>query len=460
MNLGIRDWNAFLVPPQGYHPTDLLALTYSLHPTVLEETLVQSELPWSYAHSPENLAEHVLVFCQKNRWLDSGALWSEHLYTRLLLSRNRIVGIEGKTSSFHPKMLAILYAGNGSAGGQLLRLVISSRNLTQTANLEAALCLETTRFEGGNPKPWRMLLDGQNVQQNAVFQKLEQADFTSCAEQLFGSGASCEFLVSGEKEGSLAELLRNCGRNARRFAAVSPFLGKWEYLEQFLPVRAGKTPFADVRILTNRGISRELYNKTHGTGLLTNPGRGAGAEDPGAERFLHAKMYAFTDARGRHHLLIGSANFSENGLERNTELMAHLTSGETDFCQAIWDSAAENPVFEPQEDSDTRPPACDLPAGDPVGNTTLQICDAIREQEASAELAELFYRVFRQPVRGRAPVDYAVDMLGSCVPPDTAQLEIWRQNLEAFGAGKALEEPVRTYWQRLKTILDKGLNFR
>lgn len=451
-------WNDFLTPPQGYRPTDLLLLTYSLHPTALEETLVQSGMTRTYAQNPEELAAHVRCFCQQDRWQDSGALWQEHLYTQLLLAKKKIVAVKGQKGSFHPKLLAILYESSQPAGSPLLRVVVSSRNLTGTSSREAALCLETDCFSGKNAVSWDLLFAGEDMREDAVYQKLQQADFTACVQILFGQNAACEFVVSGGGSAPLPGLLRSWSQGARRFVAVSPFLGGWEFVESFLPVENGRKQYSRALILTNRGISRQLYDQSRQhDGLFRCLGNGT--EDIGTDDFLHAKVYAVQDAGGVYHLLVGSANFSENGFNANTELMVHVTSTQVNFCKCIVDPLRDS--LTPctlQTDDDATRPGMAVPQKELTDEQVRDLCGKIRLAQSAQELANLFYQVFREPVAGRDPVDYAVDVLGNCAPGDTEKRGVWRRNLQRYGAQNSLTDAVRPYYQALAGILEAEEN--
>ncbi len=440
-------WNDFIIPPKGYRSTDLLILTYSLHPTILEEVLIQSGLVRRYRDNPEELADHVRCFCQVDRWQDSDALWNEHLYIQLLLAKKRIVGVERHSGSFHPKMMAILYESCQHEGEHLLRLVISSRNLTKTSNLEGALCLETKCFNSmGNEEQWQFLFKNISIDINkdVLYQKLLQADFTLCVEKLFGIGTVCEFLVLGEKSKSLYEILKTHASTAKQFIAVSPFLGSWQFIQDFIPND-------DALILTNQGISEELFFVSEKyPKLLRCLYNSDEQQDADAENFLHAKIYATEGYNGEHHLFMGSANFSENGFCKNTELMVHLTSKETNFC---WQIRASLPPelgqCTLQMDSDTISQGAKVPKYNLNPDELQELCKKISDLNSDKdELGTLFYHVFGEPVAGREPVDYAVDVLGNCDLNDTERLNNWCENLENYAAYD-LTDTIRPYYNML-----------
>ena len=448
MSFEICKWNNFLTPPQGYRPVDMLLLTYSLHPTALEEILVQSGLTRRYGRNPKELADHVLCFCQSNRWQDSDVLWNEHLYTRLLLAKKRIIGVENKNSSFHPKMMAILYENSQSKEKQLLRLVISSRNLTKTSNREGALCLETDHFNStNNQAQWQSLEDTAiGIENSAVYQKLLQADFTACAGNLFGEGTVCEFLISGTNCKPLHQTLQACVDNAEQFVAVSPFLGSWEFIKNFVPKQNG-----NALILTNQGIPTELFSVSETYPVLFKclPDSN-GQQDAETENFLHAKMYAVEGNDGKHHLLIGSANFSENGFCRNTELMVHLTSEETNFCEQIRATLSNLGQCILQKESDTEPQDTAVPELDLTPDEVQELCKQIlKSKREKAELANLFYQVFEEPLKGREPMDYAVDVLSQ---NGTDRLNVWRKNLKNYNA-QELPDAICPYYNTLRELL-------
>lgn len=453
-----RKFNTFLSPPKGYQLTDLLLVSYSLSPDALDEVMAQSQITRTYHQRLEELAKHVVCLCQNDRWTkDISYQWKEYPFTHLLFCKGRVVGIPPSKGSFHPKLIAMLYQKEGQSDQKRLRMVISSRNLTTESYLEGACCLETDQFAG---KPINLafhclsdLTGSSNINWHLL-----TADFSNCVKTSLGLGpdAGYSFDTAGP---SFRDTVQRLANNASEFVAVSPFLGNASFLEQFMPVNG------QAWIITNDGVSPDLaaWNEIHKRIYFPAQSKSEFPDEASAQNqnansvTLHAKVYAMTcptEKGPEYHLFLGSANFSEHGFSRNTELMLHLTSRQVDFCTGLLDSLGDLQLCTGAESYEIeRPAGLPLPVLDDDAHTVQELLTAVEESWKEAALQTFFYQVFQKPFQNKAPVDYALDILGSYSEQVEPNLRsVWKKNLDELDP-TYLPESLRHYDTELRRIL-------
>ena len=314
--------------------SDVLLLSYSLNPEVLNEVLMESGLVNRYKGESE-LAEHVTCRIQSDRYqCGEGGDPVDLPFAAYVIETGRVKGIKKPGKSYHPKLIALLKEN----GAQRVQLIISSRNLTKTSMLEGVLCLEGEVKD--DPEQNQGLIDflteiSDIEKDNAVVQALGKADFSESIKRICfdDDKATVEFCSQGLKDKLLKDKLLadlNADLNrAEKATVVSPFLGSWGFLNEF--IRSCPDTF---QIITNRQIAPASVpeGQTEAPTYFKYP--------KNEQIKLHAKLYA-VDRKNDSVLYIGSANFSENGLERNHELMCRITSEKCRFAEAVRNSFGE-----------------------------------------------------------------------------------------------------------------------
>jgi len=374
--------------------SDVLLLSYSLNPEVLNEVLMESGLVNRYKGESE-LAEHVTCRIQSDRYqCGEGGDPVDLPFAAYVIETGRVKGIKKQGKSYHPKLIALL-----KENGTQVQLIISSRNLTKTSMLEGVLCLEGEVKDGTgrNQELIDFLTKISDIEKdNAVVQALGKADFSESIKRICcdDDKATVEF-CSQHLEDKLLEDLKG----AEKATVVSPFLGSWEFLDKFIQGRPENT----FQIITNRQIAPASVPK----GQTEAP---TYFKYPKNEQIkLHAKLYAVDRENNYSVLYIGSANFSENGLERNNELMCRITSEKCRFAEAVRNSFGELECCEIVDSPG------DLEEPEPTELPVFKLSDQEREaleekmQEAlgKAQLTEAFRRLFGS-ANADAPLEGAI----------------------------------------------------
>ena len=363
--------NALLQPPAGWDTTDALFLTYSLNPKVLVSVLTDCGLRMTYANDPEKMKKHFLCLMQNDRFADDDDKLPPLFAWLLTCDRIRPVKREN-SSSFHPKLIALVYQNNDDDTQKKLRLIISSKNLTKSTYLEGAVSIEG--IVGGNPQSQNESLAAmiETVSESDPFAKniaelIRNTDFTKDIQNII-KDKNAEYKLLTVGGGSKLAL----PQNPQKLRIVSPFLGDWNFLSGVI----GNCNCW--KVYTRREVPQGLANvPDFDKHFFCLP-------DSGNENSpeLHAKIYALTE-NGTHHLYIGSANCSANGFGVNRELMLHITSNTCDFVDAL-DAApnrfTETPKpYDPTED--TLPEGKELPEVPEAEETLLAQVKEETEQE-------------------------------------------------------------------------------
>lgn len=431
-----QPFNALLIPPPGWQAVELLTLNYSVAYDALNELVSLSGICHAY-DNPHDLTKHIWVFLHKDRFTTPDCNPAYKLAALLLKHYHIFTVAAGAT--FHPKLTAILYE-NEDKTQQKLRLIVSSRNLTTENNLEAGIKLETTVFDpqkldaallgllhtaflkgkcadakGSSAAPISCLLQADFIQWCAdhcrVAMCILQADFSQwCADHGF---EGVEFLTPqyykspsrSAAYNDLRALLDSAAQGCTRFVAVSPFLNSASYLRKLLPANGRWT------LITSHQVVQGVYDDFAKSGDLNK--LRCYAYPDGNSPHLHAKIYAFTtvDAQNTpvHHLLLGSANFSHNGLERNYELDVHIVSKQPkhDFCTMLAKFLLPGGVVPAAA---TTPPAGHAIAQPPAASDDALWAE-IQKAADNDQLRQYFAAVLQGDSNKPYALDYAVESL-------------------------------------------------
>ena len=172
---------------------------------------------------------------------------------------------------------------------------------------------------------------------------------------------------------------------------------------------------------------------------------------------VHAKVFAFT-LRDSHHLILGSANCSGNGLCRNRELDLHIADAAPDFVDRIWETLLQMGEKAPcipwtETAAPERTDTPNLPAWERTdGEATETLAERCFARRASDALMCFFLEVFQAAPGAQAPVDYAISQLSSASPQDPQLWSQWQTRLKGCDREK-LPAELRHYYDALAEIL-------
>jgi len=320
---------SFLQSPIGYELEHLVATTYSLDAETFVslaifgflaaqgddlDTVQLKEVVWQEEKMCEWAKEHFTVFshylptptCNDIIWEQCCEL-SDYCCTK--------VNFAGKL--FHPKLLLACFRSKDN-GEWFYRLQVGSQNLGSESAVELSLCLESRSCQGsGNGYQlhqfFRMfcgdnLPDYLDALRNVMF-------FHSVEAEAFYQIKNIRFEFNDNQGKNLVCRLKEEFNKDKELRVYSPFLTPNEknqfYLEQ--------NDFTKVCYYTN--LTKLLFEKKEkldNVFYIVN-------QNNGVLPFLHAKLYCqeveITDKQVMYHVFLGSANASENGLEKNVELM-------------------------------------------------------------------------------------------------------------------------------------------
>ncbi len=246
----------------------------------------------------------------------------------------------GVPCSFHPKVWALKYRSTQSRP-PVFRLLVSSRNLTQDHFWDMAVMLE------GEPTPREIPLATEVSSFVRQLTRMSQEDAQPVPERVLslieelpkvnfrpGDGIKkCEFLWHSPNAG---RIIREGLSRGDQALVISPFLDN-EFVSNLLLDR-----FDNLTLISTRQALDELSEKA----FLRLAGNSASGKnkiyaieggpledendpdrDEGDSNFeLHAKFYLFESRKGTQCLL-GSANASRRGWERNCEAMLAVSPG-------------------------------------------------------------------------------------------------------------------------------------
>ncbi len=451
--LQFQKLNQIFLPEKGWQPVDLAILSYSVGSSALNEVVNLSGISRTYYINMETeLPQHIWVAMQNGRWSDQ-EIEQGHYYTRLLLKKERILSVN-ETRTFHPKLIAILYKKNEE---MLLKLFVSSRNLTTEKNREAGILLKTTCF--AQDKKNQQL---SNIFEIAFKEKVEEWKKTDIAKCISEADFSIEYpqdkieflIPNSQQEGYLYKKIVECFNGAEEVVVVSPFLKDSKYISELL----NGVNEQNYLLLTSRKIIDEVRGSFKGrikcypqSNEISGDEKAEGNEMEGVEpNMLHAKMYACKKKNGEKqekHLFIGSANFSKNGLEKNHELMVHVV-GDTDFCELLRNEELCE-EFESVETTDM-PEGNNLPKADDIEDVKT-LCEKIKSESNNNLLRQFYYSVFECSNSISNAMDYVLEALKK--NPDVEEIKKWKANMEKSMI--TLPEELEGHESVLRGLLDQ-----
>ncbi len=325
MEITTNTINNIFKTPRGYKVTHIFGTSYSVNGSVLNDVIKQTVI-----HRNEDFYNNVLFVCQKDRYAGGLGKGDSDPVARILFLEERIIGVK-QSGSFHPKVWIFRYENKKEAEKILYRVAVLSRNTTSQNMLEGGIVLEGFV---GNAKTDRNqgLIDFIN--------SIEAVKDYEVVKQIVEDMEKVEFETDGfdsyaflpTKSGAFsADIKKN--KNAKNSVAISPFLGNQNFLNvkniitrQAEYTEEVKTNFQDVDFRYIEDTDSENTSEQ-----VENDSTYSFSEN---EHPLHAKVYAF-DYEGKSVLYAGSANYSENGFNNNTELMIKITSTKIQFADAI-----------------------------------------------------------------------------------------------------------------------------
>lgn len=357
-----EDFQGFFAPPADYQTEEILLFSYSLNLVILDELIRKSEI-FSFKNNSSDLekelsrvSQKVTCFVQSDRRAGElkGTPSTEYAYQLFLRGSVKTVPHDkANTKSFHPKLWAILFREKNDENRYLLRLVISSRNLSKQNMLEGAIFLETDFFESqtyeSNTDLTQMMEDIGYDPQNTLYKKIASANFSNCISAILPEGLTLQkYKICTNMHSENNQVIGLQGlfpKEYTKFTCVSPFLGK----DMMNAVMCANK---DNLLITRKNANTQEINyicksKNCETYYIYDKKNEIEASESEISAFekdempLHAKIYGFDCENNRSSLFIGSANFSDRGLgaEQNHELMLMINGEYKDkgFAQLLRD---------------------------------------------------------------------------------------------------------------------------
>lgn len=413
--------NYMLDIPDGYICTDAILFTYSMNLSILNNMLIQCGIASTYNMDKESLKklpDHVTCVMKNDRAIKEDASDNDQLYSQLLLNKDncRVIGVNGKT--FHPKLYAFLYKKDkeNESEEKILRLIISSKNITSSSYYEGAICIEGKPGESkvdANEKLIKLMndFDGGSCYKSFV-DLISKTDFSNSIHEIV-----CDDNSTYSFEVPKIELPFALYERAR---VISPFLGTYNYLDKAL------SRVLDWRIITRKEIDssklpqddekkKEFIKKVNYINIYKD-------ENVDSLIKLHAKIYAFSNGKNEKLpslLYIGSSNFSENGLEKNNELMIKIESSNVDFVDKLDEilSGKLGSCVESQESLDEEIVSCTF---EPNNEPSENIIKKILKQTEVDELGNLGRYLFDSSFDGKIFIE---EFVSKCVNFDTNEMD-------------------------------------
>lgn len=360
-----------LSPTYGYTTDFAMGMTYSLSFDAMltaylafgmlgdmDEESMQS--PYLLLDAITKCSDKVVVFCNKG-----GIAVPPSIRKVYSLMEKNIFEVFDKyniKANFHPKLWLIREISNDDKQDVLLKLIVTSRNLSYTDTIDCIACLtgKVGPASVRNKKHLRLIqfiksvvkesniCDGQKKLVLKLANDLERVEgfdvdapfddydfFPYLFDYNFGVGSVEDYLVGTES------------------IIVSPFVDK-KMLARLNPENKCK------RILITRKeyVDKDIFN------MFANKGGIYVTLDDLASRGmdLHAKMYQIWNNRNEQYLYLGSANATTTAFERNGEFLLRLKYryGNTRSAQLLGDFYEKDnkdsrfmPLNEPSESAST-----------------------------------------------------------------------------------------------------------
>lgn len=360
-----------LSPTYGYTTDFAMGMTYSLSFDAMltayltfgmlgdmDEESMQS--PYLLLDAITKCSDKVVVFCNKG-----GIAVPPSIRKVYSLMEKNIFEVFDKyniKANFHPKLWLIREISNNDKREVLLKLIVTSRNLSYTDNIDCITCLtgkvgpasvrnkkhlpliqfiksvvkESNICDGQKKLVLKLANDLERVEGFDVDAPFDDYDFFPYLfDYDFGVGSVEDYLVGTES------------------IIVSPFVDK-KMLTRLNPENKCK------RILITRKeyVDKDIFN------MFANKGGIYVTLDNLASRGmdLHAKMYQIWNNRNEQYLYLGSANATTTAFERNGEFLLRLKYryGNTRSAQLLGDFYEKDnkdsrfmPLNEPNDNAST-----------------------------------------------------------------------------------------------------------
>lgn len=326
-------YSSLLAPTPGYSVSFALGMTYSLSFEALLAAQFDlgmlGEVNEEIMKSPKILlgtiaksSDKVVVFCNKGGIAVPPSI--RKVYS--LMERNifEVFDRNNIKANFHPKLWLIREQNNDDEGDCLLKLIVTSRNLAYSDNIDCVVCLT------GKVGPSSV----KNAKHRPLIAFIEEViKLTN---------------ISKEQENAVKGLLKDLER-VRKFDVETPFE---DY--DFYPYLFNKdfglgnvtdylvgtdsiivSPFIDERMLSrlnpanksNRVLitRKEYVSKKVFDGFKNKGGIYVTIDELASHGMdLHAKMYHVWYGRDQQYLFLGSANATTSAFERNGEFLIRL----------------------------------------------------------------------------------------------------------------------------------------
>lgn len=322
-----------MAPAQGYHTDFAMGMTYSLGFDALMAAHLTfgmlSDINEKEAQLPHLLLEAILknsdklvIFCNKGSIAVPPTI--RKVYSLLEKNIFEVFNPKNKTANFHPKMWLIREVNNDNNKDVLMKLIVSSRNMEYSDNIDCITCLTG---KVGNAKT---VNEKHKILKSFIEKVVAYSNISR--EQREKVKALAKEVVRVEKfdvdkpfedydfypylfqeDFGLGKVEDNlCGTES---IIVSPFIDN-ALLKRINPNRK------DHRSLITRKeyVTADIFNSFDPKGGVFI------ALDDLASRGmdLHAKMYLVWNGRDNHYLYLGSANATSSAFERNGEFLLGL----------------------------------------------------------------------------------------------------------------------------------------
>lgn len=337
-----------LAPTPGYSTDFALGMTYCLS----FEAMLTAYLAFGMLGEMDDnviLSQHLLleaitkssdkvvVFCNKGGIKVPPTV--RKVYS--LMERNifEVFDRHNNKANFHPKLWLIREINNDDKKDILLKLIVTSRNLAYTDNIDCIACLtgKVGSTYANNEKHHRLkafiecVIKESNINPDQKKSVLKLADDLGRVEKFdvetpfedydfypylfnhdFGLPQVKDYLVGTES------------------IIVSPFIDK-TMISRLTPGNRCKHTLITRKEYVDKTIFEKFYNK--GGVYVTLDDLASRGMD------LHAKMYHVWNGRNEQHLFLGSANATTSAFERNGEFLLKLKykSGNTRSAQFLND---------------------------------------------------------------------------------------------------------------------------
>ena len=405
-------YNEALLTP-GYTVEAAIGTTYSLDlETLLEVPLALGELTASaeqYIQRPYYLLDVInkvsskfCVYCnagsiysplRKNEKgeVHQNALLGERILTLLEESVCQVqpVAHHNSFASFHPKVWIILEKQKETEERQL-KVLVMSKNLTYSTDIDVC-CVLTGKVMRKNAShqaqekhqplvallEWLEKFSKSSNQQKKILRVLKDA--IPRVEQFDIDGDTFDdydFHLMGVPGYDGKECLDDILRYSGDTIVISPFIDL-QTIEQISQRKGQKVLVTQPNSCTH-DILRLLPDQVYSTKLaLATP------DEDGAIVNLHEKIYFTSDYRG-NRLFLGSTNATENGFQRNVELLLSLRFQPY---KSSFNKVKEQFVFEGKDCAFEKATPCAFDSASQNEQRALQLC--IRRAIAAIQYAEV-----------------------------------------------------------------------